>query len=161
MLITLKGFTISPSRFSSQYFDTRKDCSCAEKISEGEECLQFKCKHIDIYQIETSFNGAACDLGTMKIFKGPKEVILSVNEVPSKIEWRYSNDKPFAIIYRIKGFPEVCRNQLEEKKTEEVLIIKGLKEYDFINGQVSAKLKDANLKARELAEQAYLKGKPQ
>ena len=37
--------------------------------------------------------------------------------------------------------------------------IRGLKGYEYIAGEVDAKTQDANLKAREIADNAFLKGR--
>ncbi len=44
-----------------------------------------------------------------------------------------------------------------ENKTGESLVVKGLKGYERIDFEVDARASDANAKARELADKAFLK----
>lgn len=142
-------------KFSSRYIDVSSDCTCLERnLQEGQDCTQFKCKDMAGYQTQTAFNGSACDLGILKIVKGTR-TSLSINEVPSKIEWRFADNEPFAVIYRLKGPSENCADQLGLTSKKEKLVISGLEKYSTISGQINAKTKNANEKAREIADQGF------
>lgn len=95
LLVSLPAF--SKPKFSSQYFDTAKQCECLESdLNEGQDCTQFKCDKMAGYEINLSYTGAACDSGQIIIKKTSQEV-LALNEVPAKIEWRFAGTEPFAI----------------------------------------------------------------
>ena len=66
------------------------------------------------------------------------------------------NGKPFAIIMRVAVYAELTgAGEYFGKKTGEKLIIKGLKGFENINFEVDAKTANANIKARELADNSY------
>lgn len=143
--------------FSSRYFDTSADCKCLEgDLSEGQDCTQFKCKEMEGYQIQMSYNGSACDLGELKVTKGSKEFI-SIKEVPAKLEWRFADNQVFAVIYRLKGPSKTCLEQSGSSKAapKNVLVVSGLENYSALSGQINAKESNANTKARQLADKGF------
>lgn len=153
--VLLSSLAQAETKFTSRYIDTADDCSCVEKdLEEGQDCTQFKCKEINGYQIQTLFDGSACDIGKLVISKDSKK-LLTLNEVPKKLEWRFANDEPFAIIYRIKGPNKVCADQLALSVKKETLIVSGLGKFSAINGQIEAKTANANVKIREIADQGF------
>ena len=143
-------------QFSSRYFDTTTDCTCLEKnLQEGEDCTGFSCKEMAGYKIQVAYNGAACDLGKLKIIKNSKELV-SLDEVPAKLEWRFADSQAFAVIYRIKGQSKTCLEQGVSTKTKEKLFIIGLEQYSSISGQIEVHTPNANVKSREIADQGFL-----
>lgn len=107
------------------------------------------------FQIQTSVDGSAFDLGKLVIVKDSKELI-SLSEVPSKLEWRFAGQEPFAVIYRLIGPTKNCADQIGLPLSREVLVISGLGKYSAISGQVNAKAASANRKAREIADRGFL-----
>jgi hypothetical protein len=145
----------SKTTFTSRYLDTSADCACLEKnLQEGQDCTRFSCKEMDGYHTQISFDGSACDLGKLKVIKDSKELV-SLNEVPSKIEWRFAGDEPIAVIYRIKGPSKNCADQLGSPIKKEMLIVFGLGKYSSTSGQVDGKAANSNAKARDLADQGF------
>ncbi|MBY0415202.1 MAG: hypothetical protein K2Q18_13610 [Bdellovibrionales bacterium] len=153
LILISSGTSLQAStKFSSLYLDTTTDCSCIEKnLQEGQDCTQFTCKEMLGFQVQTSFDGSACDLGKLKILKDSKELI-SLNEVPKKIEWRLADNEPIAVIYRLKGLSKSCTDLSGSSKNNEMLMVSGLGKYSAISGQVEAKLKNANEKARQIVD---------
>jgi hypothetical protein len=73
-----------------------------------------------------------------------------------------ADGKPFAVIIRVPEYSDGGTSSAEiwdpKNKTGESLIVRGLKGYEHIEGKVDAKTPNANVKARELADNAFLKG---
>ncbi|HMO79286.1 MAG TPA: hypothetical protein PKD24_00705 [Pyrinomonadaceae bacterium] len=64
-----------------------------------------------------------------------------------KVEWRLADGRPFAAIIRIDRTTGADPGQF--------LVVKGLKGFEFIDGQVNAQLAGANEAARTLADEAF------
>ncbi|ATB44157.1 hypothetical protein CYFUS_009639 [Cystobacter fuscus] len=71
-----------------------------------------------------------------------------------KLEWRMKGGKPFAVIQRVTCYAVDERDGVSKhgKKLGEYLVVKGLKGYTSIDGEVPTKTKDANDKARAIAD---------
>lgn len=163
LLISVLLFGVSTvhakTQFSSRYFDTTIDCNCNEKdLQEGQDCIQFTCKEMAGYQIQVSYDGSACDLGKLKILKN-SNIIVALSEVPTKLEWRFADSQPFAVIYRVKGQAKNCIEQNIGVRSKVLLVVTGLDKQKSISGQIDAKLPNANIKARDLADLGF-KSKP-
>ena len=81
-------------------------------------------------------------------------------DLKRKVEWRFANGKPFAVIYRIDLTKEdsgAADMWSPENKTGEALVIKGLKGFEQIDFQIDAKTPGANIKARQMADAGYKK----
>jgi hypothetical protein len=144
------------TQFSSRYLDTTSDCTCLEKgLQEGQDCTQFKCKEMAGYHVHIKYDGSACDSGVLEIGRGSKELI-SIKEVPPKLEWRFADDHPFAVIYRLKGPSKSCLTQGISTTGNETLVVAGLEKFHDISGQVKAKIPNANAKAREIADKGFV-----
>ena len=77
----------------------------------------------------------------------------------TRIEWRMANGKPFAAIIRVPKYGDPTPdNPYFGKVMGEQLVIAGLKGYD-IELFVDARDPNANAKARELADKAYLESR--
>jgi len=76
-----------------------------------------------------------------------------------RIEWRLANGKPFAVIFRIDKSKSHQPEDIwsPENKSGESLVIKGLKGFEHIDFEVDAKTPQANVKAREMADSAYVR----
>jgi len=82
-------------------------------------------------------------------------------DLKRKVEWRFANGKPFAVIFRIDVTKGSSADGIDmwskENKTGEALVVKGLKGFEHIDFEVDAKTPNANAKAREMADAAYAK----
>jgi hypothetical protein len=148
--------------FTSVYTDLSKDCKAAfdeKDIQEGQD-MPLICRGFGGYQLTIGFSAMNSHLNvehvsTKKNRQGSVlKADLSIEFEKGKIEWRLADGKPFAIIARTMMRTDI--NVVEPR----TLAVKGLTGYEHINGDVSAKLKDANAKARDIADNGYLKVVP-
>ena len=160
-------------QFSSAYTDLNRDCKSALTRKEEKEAeargsdIPEICKGYGGYYIDVGYSAAASYLNISK--KGSDDSISLgmfalnyIDEKGRKIEWRMADGKPFAVIYRDPEYSDEPRGSEEmfdpKYKTGESLRVKGLKGYEYIEGTVDAKTPNANVKAREIADKAFLKG---
>ena len=154
-------------RFSSIYTNLKTECRDGFKLRKGEEPtgdIPLKCKGYGGYEVRIDYSAASSHLRLQPV-RGNADESINLATQPigydqnHRIEWRLANGKPFAVIYRIdksKG------DQPEDmwtaaNKTGESLVIKGLKGFEQIDFEIDANAPGANLKAREMADQAYAK----
>ncbi len=146
-------------RFSSAYTNLEKACKTI-KGGEGTDDAS-NCKGIDGYRIHVSASASAVAIAAETPDK--KDLIplvmqdLGFDETKIKIEWRTANGKPFAVIIRVAKYGETDdENPYIGKKIGEELIVRGLKGFEGIDFKVDTKTQNANVEARELADNAYL-----
>ncbi|MFP2908773.1 hypothetical protein ACLESD_27730 [Pyxidicoccus sp. 3LFB2] len=75
-----------------------------------------------------------------------------VSRYGNKVEWRMKGGKPFAVIQRVTCFEDA--EGAPGKRLAEYLVVKGLRGFESLDGAVSTKTKNANEKARALADKA-------
>jgi hypothetical protein len=154
-------------KFSSAYTDLKTQCkSIAEGEAQGDD-MPLRCKGFGGYEIRIDFSAASSHLRLQPL--GDKtEDSIELAEQPlnydakRKVEWRLADGKPFAVIFRVDKSKEgVDPSEMwrPENKTGESLHVKGLKGYEQVDFEVDAKTPNANVKARELADNAYMKGR--
>ena len=161
-------------KFSSVYTDLNRDCKSALTKKEEKEAeaggtdIPERCKGYGGYYVEVGYSAMASDL---RIYKQGSDDAIGlgmfplnyVDEKGRKIEWRMAEGKPFAVIWRVPEYNGEGTSSADmwdpKNKTGESLRIRGLKGYEHIEAQVDAKTPDANARARELADNAFLKGK--
>ena len=74
----------------------------------------------------------------------------------SRVEWRLADGKPFAAILRVPKYgPRKTSDLYFGEVVGEELLVRGLRGYEKISGQVDAKTGNANAKARAIADKAY------
>ncbi|NOK19823.1 hypothetical protein [Corallococcus carmarthensis] len=78
-----------------------------------------------------------------------------VTRFGSKLEWRMKEGKPFAVIQRVTCFALNKEQSGPGKKLGEHLVVKGLKGFPRVDSEVNTKAKDANEKARSIADGAF------
>lgn len=147
----------------------KTDCHDAIKLKKGEESgsdMPLRCKGYGGYEINIGYSASSSQFSINRVGKPDEDVVTSTMQpidydLKRKVEWRFANGKPFAVIYRIdltKGdSSDAIGMWSKENKTGEHLVIKGLKGFEHINFEVDAKTADANVKAREMADAAYAK----
>ncbi len=146
-------------KFSSAYTNLDKDCKTVKGRGGTDDASN--CKGIGGYRIHVSASAAAVaitaetpdkkDLITLAI----QDLIFDQTKI--KVEWRTANGKPFAVIMRVAKYGETNDENLYiGKKNGEELIVQGLKGFEDIDFKVDAKTTNANVKARKLADDAYL-----
>jgi hypothetical protein len=147
--------------FTSVYTDLSKDCKSAvdeKSVQEGQD-VPLVCRGYGGHQLTIGFSAMNSHLNVETINSKSKQAeqmwemdITIAYFDKGKIEWRLANGKPFAIIARA-----ITRGLEPSDKTPQELVAKGLKGYETIRGSVPATAKDANAKARVLADSGYLK----
>ena len=155
-------------RFSSLYTNLKTECRPAIKLKRGEESpddMPLRCKGYGGYEINVGYSATSSQFTINRVGSRDEDVVVSTMQpinydLKRKVEWRFANGKPFAVIYRIDltkgdgGAPDMWS---PENKTGEALVVKGLKGFERIDFQVDAKTPDANVKARQMADKAYQK----
>ena len=155
-------------KFSSLYTNLKTECRDAVKLKKGEQPqgddMPLKCKGYGGYEVRIDYSAASSSLRLQPVRRNSDESInLGMQSLGydqnHRIEWRLANGKPFAVIYRIDKSKSDQPEEMwsPENKTGESLVIKGLKGFEQIDFEIDAKSPDANLKAREMADNAYSK----
>jgi hypothetical protein len=152
------------SRFSSRYTPLTKCGSGLTKKEEKEaeehgSDIPTRCKGFGGYDVYIYYS--ACS-SIITLDRGDETVPLATQAVDWKqktVEWRMANGKPFAVIMRVYEYAGDDQCADGGKITGESLIIKGLKGYEHIDATVKQGTPNANLKARQLADQAYAQPK--
>jgi hypothetical protein len=145
--------------FSSAYTDLSKDClwdADDKDLQEGQDS-SLTCRGVGGYQIVIYFSAMFnhMNIKSVNANKDNPEYVWQIdipitNFEKGKVEWRLANGKPFAIIARaFTRSAEMGENPPQE------LSVKGLKGFEHIRGSIDVKQRDANLRARELADKAY------
>lgn len=155
------------SRFSSLYTDLKTQCKAAIRLKKGEEFqgdMPLRCSGYGDYEVRIDYSAASSHLRVQPVRGNSNEGInLAMQPInydeSHLLEWRLANGKPFAVIFRIdKSKSDQPEDKwAPENKTGESLVIKGLKGFEHIDLEVDAKTPQANVKAREMADNAYVK----
>jgi hypothetical protein len=145
-------------KFSSAYTNLGKDCKTIAGGGGTDDASD--CRGIGGYRIHVGVAAAALYIMAQPPDKNDLIPLATQNfdfdERKTTIEWRMANGKPFAVIMRVAVYGEITEeNAYFGKKTGEELIIRGLKGFDYIYFEVDVKTKNANVKAREMADKAY------
>ncbi len=146
-------------KFSSAYTNLDKDCKTIEGRGGTDDASD--CKGIAGYRIHVSASAAAVVITAETPDKNNLITLATqdfgFDQTKIKVEWRIADGKPFAIIMRVVKYGETDgENPYIGKKIGEELIVRGLKGFEDIDFKVDAKTPNANVKARELANNAYL-----
>ncbi len=155
-------------RFSSLYTNLKTECKAAIKLKRGEDFegdMPLRCKGYGGYEINVGYSATSSQFTINRAGKRGEDVVVSTlqpisYDLKRRVEWRFANGKPFAVIYRIdltKGEDGAADMWSAKNKTGEALVVKGLKGFEHIDFQVDAKTTGANLKARQMADEAYRK----
>ena len=160
-------------KFSSVYTDLNRDCKSALTRREEREAeargtdIPERCKGYGGYYVEVGYSAMASDL---RIYKQGSDDPIGLGMFPlnfvddkgRKIEWRMAEGKPFAVIIRVPEYGGEGTSSDDiwdpKNKTGESLRVRGLKGYEYIESKIDAKTPDANVRAREIADNAFLKG---
>jgi hypothetical protein len=117
------------------------------------------CKGVGGYDIEVYYSAAAMQIGAIRErdqqMAGIAILDLDFEYGKSRLEWRLANGKPYALIMRVPLYGEPKEGEYFGNVVGQRLIVAGLIDYDF-NETIDAKLPDANTKAREAADRAFV-----
>jgi len=168
LVFAIVGAAQAP-RFSSLYTNLKTDCRGTMTVKQAEESgedMPLKCKGYGGYEINIGYSATSSQFSIIRAGQPDEDVVTSTMQpidydLKRKVEWRFANGKPFAVIYRIdltkSDSSDPTGMWSKENKTGEHLVIKGLKGFEHIDFEVDAKTADANVKAREMADAAYAK----
>jgi hypothetical protein len=150
--------------FSSSYTTLLKCGSGMTKKEEREaekhgSDIPSKCKGLGGYAVDISYSACA---SSFSLTRGEENISLGMQAVDWKqktVEWRLADGKPFAVIMRIYEYAgdDLCTSAGKIKS--ESLMVQGLKGFEHIEESVDAKKPNANVKAREIADNGYAKPK--
>lgn len=152
--------TTDAVKFSSRYTNLDKDCKTLKGGSEGTDDAS-NCRGVGGYRI---YVGAAAAAQTISIQSPKNDNVGSIpmqnfdwNQTKIKVEWRLADGKPFALIMRVFKYDGEGTESYDYfgKKIGEELIVVGLEGFENIDFTIDAKTPDANLKARELADNGF------
>ena len=154
-----------PPKFSSAYTDLQTQCKpFAVGEARGDD-TPLRCEGYGGLEVRIDFSAASSHLRVQPKGDAAEDATdLAAQplnyDAKRKIEWRLADGQPFALIFRVdksKDGVDPAEMWRPENKTGESLIVKGLKGYEHIDFEVDARAADANVKARELADKAFLK----
>jgi len=145
-------------KFTSVYSNLNKDCRTIHGRNGTDDASV--CRGVGGYQIRMYSAAAAFYISAeIKGKDGSFNLATTDNDFDTRktrIEWRIANGKPFAAIIRVPKYADATsENPYFGKVIGEELVVAGLDGYD-IDLSVDAKEPNANIKARELADKAYL-----
>ena len=146
--------------FTSTY--TSLGHGCQEIDGEGGTDGFSICRGPGGYQVRVYYSAASTQINAElrgKEFYVPLATLsLDFDQRKARVEWRLANGKPFAAILRVPTYGDPEKEfEYFGKVNGGRLSIKGLKGHDDIDLAVDTKTPNANAKARELADAAYLK----
>jgi hypothetical protein len=149
-------------KFSSVYTSLDKNCKTIEGENGSDNA--YDCRGVGGYRVFIWYAAVAEMIAVGRSGNNDDRIFLDMHDIFSdyskvKLEWRMANGKPFAVIMRVFKYGEEKKNESDYwgKKIGEELKIVGLKGFENIDFKVDAKTPDANAKARELADNGYLK----
>jgi hypothetical protein len=125
-------------KFSSLYTDLKTECKDAIKLKKGEDAegqdMPLKCKGYGGYEVRIDYSAASSSLRVQPLGdKTDQSISLGMQPIDydqkGKIEWRLTNGKPFAVIYRVVKSKTDQPEEMwrPENRAGEFLVIKGLK----------------------------------
>ena len=138
------GAARAAATFSSAYTDLTKCGSGLTKKEEKEaeeqgSDIPTRCKGYGGYDIYVSYSACTSEIS---VEKGEASIHLATQAVNFKqktAEWRLANGKPFAVIMRVYQYGGDDQCAVGGKITGESLIVKGLKGFEHIDGEVKVK----------------------
>jgi hypothetical protein len=147
-------------RFSSVYTDFKRGCKTLQGGNGSDNA--YLCRGAGRYKVRIYYSAAATHLaaeltGTDK-FTPIATLDLRFDYTKTRVEWRLANGKPFAVIYRVPRYAEPKEGEYFGKVIGQRLAVIGLGNVD-INETIDARSRTANVRAREMADKAYLAGK--
>lgn len=161
IVLVLFSLTVSAAaqKFTSSYSSLIAGCDVTEG-QDGQDAVKL-CNGYGGYKLRVYSSAASTHIVAEKsktdISIPVANFSLAHNETKSAVEWRMADGKPFAVIIRLPQYSEnVAEGEYHGKVMGESLVIIGLSGFEqTVSGEVDAKQKGANAKAREMADAAY------
>ena len=161
-ILTLAGATFSfaqkPVKFTSVY--TRLDGRGCKTLRGGQGTDDATlCNGVGGYDVEVYYSAATMQIGAIRKTDDQIAPLATLNldfdYTKSRLEWRLANGKPFAVIMRVPIYAPPKDGEYFGKVIGQQLIVVGLVGYE-INEKVDAQRPNANGKAREQADAAFV-----
>lgn len=118
-----------------------------------------QCKGVGGYDVEVYYSAATMQIAAIRNRDeqgaGIATLNLDFDYTKTRLEWRLANGRPFAVIMRVPIYDKPKEGEYFGKVIGQQLIVSGLVGYD-IDENVDAKLPDANVKARQVADKKFL-----
>lgn len=153
----------SKPRFTSVY--TNFTTSCRNFSGEGGSDGYSLCRGPGGYRVRIYYSAAAVHFNAEIAKDDSSNFPIAMLDMGSedrktRLEWRLANRKPFAVIMRIPTYGKPVKDDdYFGPINGHQLVVKGLKGIE-LDSNVNAKDANANAKARELADAAYLSSQP-
>lgn len=147
-----------PVKFTSVY--TRLDGKGCRTLhgGQGTDDAQ-QCRGVGGYNVEIYYSAATMQISAIRNRDeqgaGIATLNLDFDYTKVRLEWRLANGKPFAVIMRVPIYDRPKEGEYFGKVVGQQLIVAGLIGYD-IDEKIDAKLPDPNVKARQVADKAFL-----
>lgn len=156
--ISITGRGSAAAQFSSRYTDLRKQCRNPSPARDEGQHTSLFCQGYGGFQLHI-FDAATMvqiNLETLdrRISLPLAQQGLTYDRQVNRIEWRLADGKPFAVIMRVFKFSNKGQFPFQGKPIGSSLLVKGLPGFEQIDYEVDA-TKNANAKARELADSGY------
>jgi hypothetical protein len=163
--VTAQMKSAAKANFTSIYTDVKRDCKTlpVPKGAQTGSDPETVCKDVGGYRIAIGYSAWGASLAAESLKNRNHTTVLGSDyggygAKGEKIEWRMANGKPFAVIIRIGKYKQTNDGGnpfANENRTSSSLIIKGLKGWEHIDFVVDGATADANIKARQMADQNY------
>ena len=144
-------------KFTSAYTSLGARCKTVRGVRGTDDASV--CDGIGGYQVRV-YGAAAAVFATAELKRSNDSYPLASASLDfdfgrSPVEWRLANGKPFAAILRIPKYGEPLAGEYFGKVIGQKLVVRGLKGFEELDGEVEAASPRANAKARELADNAF------
>src|SRR5438067_70159 len=105
LISTIAGVAQTP-RFTSLYTNLKTDCRGTMTVKAAEESGQdmpLKCRGYGSYEINIGYSATSSQFRINRVGKPDEDVVTSTMQpidydLKRKVEWRFANGKPFAVI---------------------------------------------------------------
>jgi hypothetical protein len=153
LCINVDSLNASPVRFTSRYTDLQRDCrNLASQMEPGQDIPQI-CPGPSSYWLRIDYSAVSTQIRVVNNqFERPLNIKRDcLTKYGRKVEWRLANSVPFAVMVRIR-----CTDP-NSANVGEYLIVRGLARYETIQQDLNARTRQANRKARNMADSFYRK----
>lgn len=152
------------TNFTSVYTDLKRDCKAKPEpkgAETGSDPLVI-CKSVGGYRISIGYSAMDAGISIESLKDKDDSINLDVvcSNFGGKVEWRLANGKPFAVIIRLGKYKDRSNSDnpcAEANRLGSTLVVKGMKGWQHINFEVDGATPNANVIAREKADQNYSK----
>ncbi len=149
------------ANYSSQTTDLRTQCQTPRGQGNESGHISTYCQGFGGYQIHIFDTATTMEINAQTTDREKSVHVasqsLSFNRNNSKVEWRFRDGKPFAVMMRAAKYQLGDDGLIEypERQLGEFYIVKGLPGYEHIDYEVNANLANADDRARKMADDGF------